>query len=164
MNSLWGRIPAWAMKHSKLVTVTVCLGLLALTLPLVGIKFGGINETYLPPTNETRTAQERFDENFPTMRTDPVKLVIQDGGNPRAVGEVFQQANGVDGLTDRFKISQPTKDGVTVLSAGVGDREDNTRVVEQLREINVPDGATVPSAAPTMEVESIERCSTSCRG
>ena len=51
MNSLWGRIPAWAMKHSKLVTVTVCLGLLALTLPLIGIKFGGINETYLPPTN-----------------------------------------------------------------------------------------------------------------
>ena len=157
MNSLWGRIPAWAMKHSKLVTVTVCLGLLALTLPLVGIKFGGINETYLPPTNETRTAQERFDENFPTMRTDPVKLVIQDGGNPRAVGEVFQQANGVDGLTDRFKISQPTKDGVTVLSAGVGDREDNTRVVEQLREINVPDGATVYiGGTPTMEVESIE--------
>lgn len=70
---------------------------------------------------------------------------------------MFQQANGVDGLTDRFKISQPTKDGVTVLSAGVGDREDNTRVVEQLREINVPDGATVYiGGTPTMEVESIE--------
>src|SRR5699024_6484198 len=76
MNSFWGRVPAWAMKHSKLVTVAISVGLIALTLPLVGIKFGGINETYLPPQNDTRVAQERFDELFPTMRTDPVKLVI----------------------------------------------------------------------------------------
>ncbi|MFC3850620.1 MMPL family transporter [Corynebacterium hansenii] len=157
MNSLWGRIPAWAMKHSKLVTVAVCFGLLALTLPLIGIKFGGINETYLPPANETRVAQERFDANFPTMRTDPVKLVIEDGGNPRAVGEIYQKANQVEGLTDRFKIARPTKDGVTVLSAGIADRKDNARVVEQLRDIAVPQGAKVYiGGTPTMEVESIE--------
>nr|WP_295627747.1 MMPL family transporter [uncultured Corynebacterium sp.] len=157
MDSWWGRVPAWAMKHAKLVTVTICLGLIALTLPLVGIKFGGINETYLPPANDTRTAQERFDEEFPTMRTDPVKLVIEDGGNPRAVGEIFQQANQVDGLTDRFRITQPTRDGVTVLSAGIADREDNTDVVEALRAIDVPEGANVLiGGTPTMEVESIE--------
>lgn len=157
MNSVWGRIPAWAMKHATAVTIAVCIGLLALTLPLIGIKFGGINETYLPPANETRTAQERFDENFPTMRTDPVKLVIEDGGNPRAVGEVYQQANEVAGLTDRFKIAQPTKDGVTVLSAGIENREDSTRIVEQLRDIDVPAGATVfVGGTPAMEVESIE--------
>ncbi len=157
MNSVWGRIPAWAMKHATAVTIAVSIGLLALTLPLIGIKFGGINETYLPPANETRTAQERFDENFPTMRTDPVKLVIEDGGNPRAVGEIYQRANEVAGLTDRFKIAQPTKDGVTVLSAGIENREDSTRIVEQLRDIDVPDGATVfVGGTPAMEVESIE--------
>ncbi|MCG7439458.1 MMPL family transporter [Corynebacterium freneyi] len=157
MNSVWGRIPAWAMKHATAVTIAVSIGLLALTLPLIGIKFGGINETYLPPANETRTAQERFDENFPTMRTDPVKLVIEDGGNPRAVGEIYQRANEVAGLTDRFKIAQPTKDGVTVLSAGIENREDGTRIVEQLRDIDVPDGATVfVGGTPAMEVESIE--------
>ncbi|MBP2331479.1 MMPL family transporter [Corynebacterium freneyi] len=157
MNSVWGRIPAWAMKHATAVTIAVSIGLLALTLPLIGIKFGGINETYLPPANETRTAQERFDENFPTMRTDPVKLVIEDGGNPRAVGEIYQRANEVAGLTDRFKIAQPTKDGVTVLSAGIENREDGTRIVEQLRGIDVPDGATVfVGGTPAMEVESIE--------
>ena len=59
-------------------------GPLALTLPLIGIKFGGINN-HLPPTNETRTAQSAS-TNFPTC-TDPVKLVIEDGGNPCAVGE-----------------------------------------------------------------------------
>lgn len=157
LNSFWGRIPAWAMKYSKTVTVAISLGLIALTLPLVGIKFGGINETYLPPANETRAAQERFDELFPTMRTDPVKLLIEDGGNPRAVGEVFRQANEVDGLTGRFQIARPTQDGTTVLSAGIADREDNTEVVRQLRDIDVPDGARVyVGGTPTMEVESIE--------
>ncbi|WP_298088257.1 MMPL family transporter [uncultured Corynebacterium sp.] len=157
MNSFWGRVPAWAMKHSKLVTVAISVGLIALTLPLVGIKFGGINETYLPPQNDTRVAQERFDELFPTMRTDPVKLVIDAPGNSAAVGQVYQQANEVDGLTGRFTIAQPTQDGVTVLSAGIADREDNTRVVEQLREIDVPVGTEVfIGGTPTMEVESIE--------
>ena len=157
MNSFWGRVPAWAMKHSKLVTVAISVGLIALTLPLVGIKFGGINETYLPPQNDTRVAQERFDELFPTMRTDPVKLVIDAPGNSAAVGQVYQQANEVDGLTGRFTIAQPTQDGVTVLSAGIADREDNTRVVEQLREIDVPEGTEVfIGGTPTMEVESIE--------
>lgn len=157
MNSVWGRIPAWSMKHARLVTVAVCVGLVALTLPLIGIKFGGINETYLPPANETRVAQERFDEQFPTMRTDPVKLVIEDGGNPRAVGEIYRQANEVAGLTDRFKVTRATKDGVTVLSAGIADRDDNATVVNELRAIDVPEGATVYiGGTPTMEVESIE--------
>src|SRR5699024_5268248 len=98
-----------------------------------------------------------FDELFPTMRTDPVKLVIDAPGNSAAVGQVYQQANEVDGLTGRFTIAQPTQDGVTVLSAGIADREDNTRVVEQLREIDVPEGTEVfIGGTPTMEVESIE--------
>ncbi|WP_157892479.1 MMPL family transporter, partial [Corynebacterium diphtheriae] len=155
-STAWYRIPAWAMKHSALVTVGIVAVLLGLTLPLAGVKFGGINETYLPPNNTVRTAQASFDENFPHFRTEPIKLVITGATNQQLV-DVYQQANKVEGLTDRFKPSSATKDGTTVLSAGIENREDNAKVVEQLRAIDAPEGVSVYiGGIPAMEVESIE--------
>lgn len=157
MNSFWGRVPQWAMRRPKTVTLALCIVLLALTLPMAGIRFGGINETYLPPDEPARVAQERFDELFPAMRTDPVKLVIDAPGDPAAVGQVIQQTRAIDGLTAPFQVSQPTKDGVTVIAAGIADRADNERIVDQLRAIQAPGGATVLVAGtPALEVESIE--------
>lgn len=155
-STAWYRIPAWAMKHSALVTVGIVAVLLGLTLPLAGVKFGGINETYLPPNNTVRAAQASFDENFPHFRTEPIKLVITGATNQQLV-DVYQQANKVEGLTDRFKPSSATKDGTTVLSAGIENREDNAKVVEQLRAIDAPEGVSVYiGGIPAMEVESIE--------
>lgn len=142
------------MKHSKLVTVAIVAVLLGLTLPLGGIKFGGINETYLPPNNSVRAAQEEFDETF-SMRTDPVKLVVENA-TPQQLADVFVQANKVEGLTGRFG-AKPTVDKTTVLTAGIADRKDNAYVVDQLRNIDVPEGVTVHiGGTPALEVESIE--------
>jgi len=153
-KTLWARIPTWAMKHSKIVTVAIVAVLLGLTLPLGGIKFGGINETYLPPSNPVRAAQEEFDESF-SMRTDPVKLVVENA-EPQQLADVFIQANKVEGLTDRFG-AKPTVDKTTVLTAGIDNREDNAYVVDQLRAIDVPEGVTVHiGGTPALEVESIE--------
>ncbi len=154
INTLWGRIPAFAMKHSKSVTFLLVVGLLALTLPMSGIKFGGINETYLPPNEPTRAAQGSFDEKFPQFRTVPIKLVIQ--GDSSAIAQVYKQANGIEGLTGPFRVTQPTKDETTVLSTGIADRDDNKRIVKTLEGIKA-DGATVLVAGtPAMEQESID--------
>ncbi|PRQ11893.1 RND transporter [Corynebacterium sp. 13CS0277] len=154
--SLWARIPAWAMRHSVAVTVVIVAGLLALALPLGGVKFGGINETYLPPADEVRAAQETFDANFPQFRTDPIKVVVTGADNSQLV-QIYNQVNQVDGITGRFSPSQPTKDGTTVLAAGIIDREDNASIVEQLRAVEVPDGVEMYIGGnPALEVESIE--------
>ncbi|WP_288814803.1 MMPL family transporter [uncultured Corynebacterium sp.] len=153
VNGVWGKIPTFAMRHSKAVTLVLVAGLLALAIPLTGIKLGGLNETYLPPSETTRVAQGHFDESFPTFRTDPVKLVIQ--GDPSVVSQVYQQANQVEGLVAPFQVSQATKDNVTVLSAAVADRKDYGEVVNYLHDLRV-DGATVMVAGtPALEVESI---------
>lgn len=153
VNGVWGRIPTFAMRHSKLVTFFLVAGMLALAIPLSGIKLGGLNETYLPPTDDTRVAQSHFDEAFPTFRTDPVKLVIE--GEPALVSQVYQQANQVQGLAAPFQVSQATKDNVTVLSASVADRDDYGDVVNFLHELHV-DGANIMVAGtPALEVESI---------
>ncbi|MCK2199880.1 MMPL family transporter [Corynebacterium callunae] len=155
-DTIWFRVPAWAMRHAKALTVAIVLLLLALTIPLSGVKFGGINETYLPPANDTRVAQEHFDEAFPTFRTEPVKLVVTGADNNQLI-DIYVQANAVEGLTGRFSAGATTEDGTTVLSAGIQDRSLNEQVVNQLREITVPEGVNVYiGGTPAMEIESIE--------
>ncbi|WP_293951723.1 MMPL family transporter [uncultured Corynebacterium sp.] len=154
-DTLWFKVPSWAMKHAKLVTAGIVLLLIALTVPLAGVKFGGINETYLPPVNDTRVAQEDFDDSFSAFRTEPVKLVVTGADNNQLI-DIYVQANEVEGLTDRFSAGA-TIDGTTVLSAGITDRELNESVVNQLRDINVPGGVEVfIGGTPAMEIESIE--------
>ncbi|MDO4911373.1 MAG: MMPL family transporter [Corynebacterium sp.] len=153
--SLWARIPAWAMRHSKVVTTAIVAVLFLLCLPMAGIKFGGINETYLPPNNPTRQAQATFDENFPQFRTDPVTLVVQ-GADNRQLGQIYQQANAIEGLTSRFGVSRPTTDGTTILSAGITNRDDYTRIVNELEALDAPEGVNIyVGGTPALEVESI---------
>nr|WP_152821711.1 MULTISPECIES: MMPL family transporter [unclassified Corynebacterium] len=155
-DTLWWRLPAWAMRHAKAVTVVITGALVALAIPLAGMTFGGINETYLPPTNPTRQAQAAFDETFPAFRTEPIKLVVT-GADNQQLSAVYRQANEVEGLTGRFRPAHPSQDGTTVLTAGIRDREDNQEVIERLRTIDAPEGVTVHIAGtPAMEVESIE--------
>ncbi|WJZ03856.1 MMPL family transporter [Corynebacterium freiburgense] len=154
-DTIWAKIPTWAMKHSKKVTFAGIAGLILFTLPLAGVKFGGINETYLPPKNEARIAQEKFDANF-DIRTEPIKLVIT-GADEQGVVHVHQQARDIQGLTGVFGASRPTKDGTTVLSTGIENREDYARIVEDLRKITPPENAKIYiGGTPALEVESIE--------
>ena len=155
-DTVWYKIPAWAMRHAKAVVVGCAALLLLLTVPIVGISFGGINETYLPPTQETRQAQDEFNEEFPAFRTDPVKLVVTGANNEQLV-DIVVQARQVEGLAAPLKPSHATQDGTTVLSAPLADRTEGADVVKQLRNIDAPDGVqTYVSGTPAMEVESIE--------
>ena len=127
-----------------------------LALPIGGVEFGGINETYLPPTNQVRTAQSTFNQEFPEFRTEPIKLVVTNADNDQLV-QVYQQAAQVEGLTGRFTPTSATKDGITVLSAGIVDRAHNQSVVDQLRAIEPPPGVKVyVGGTPALETESIE--------
>ena len=63
-NSFWGRISGAAMKRPVAAMVPIVIILLLLAVPMGNLKVGGINETYLPPDNETRVAQETFDRTF----------------------------------------------------------------------------------------------------
>lgn len=153
MRGVFARIPTFAMRHAIAVTLLLVTGLIALAVPLLGIKMGGLNETYLPPDDSTRQAQNRFDSYFPSLRTDPVKLLIQ--GDPSSVTQVYQQANQVDGLAAPFQVSRATKDNTTVLSASITNRDDYAPVVNYLHDLKV-DGATVfVAGTPALEVESI---------
>ncbi|MFD1814440.1 MMPL family transporter [Rhodococcus gannanensis] len=154
-NSFWGRLTQWVMKHPLKVAIPIVIGLLLLTIPISGIKFGGINETYLPPDNPTRMAQEEFDELFPNNRTEPIKLVVQDAEGADLT-QIVKTASEAPGLVEKFSINNPTKDGVTVFKAGLVDRNDSEETIAYLRSMEVPDGATVlVGGTPAIEQDSI---------
>lgn len=155
-DTVWYRIPAWAMRNAKKVVVGVSAALILITVPMVGITFGGINETYLPPNQETRQAQDAFNEEFPQFRTDPIKFVVT-GADSQQLANIVMQTRQIDGLAAPLAPVHPTQDGTTVLSAPLEDRNGGQAVVDKLRAIDAPEGVqTYVSGTPAMEVESIE--------
>ena len=155
-DTIWYKIPAWAMRHSKPVIAGVAGALLLLTLPIVGITFGGINESYLPPANQVRQAQDDFNETFPAFRTDPIKLVVENATNDQFI-DIVWQTRGVTGLASPMEKTKSTPDGTFVLSGTLADRNGGEDVVKQLRAIDAPEGVKLHvGGTPAMEVESIE--------
>ena len=155
-DTWWYKLPLWAMRHARGLTIAVCGLLIALTLPIMSITFGGINESYLPPNQETRVAQDRFNEEFPTFRTEPVKLVVENASNQQLV-DVVMQVRGLNGLTEPMAPTTATKDGTTVLSAGIKDRDDYAKIVHELEQVKAPEGVNLyVGGTPAMEVESLD--------
>ncbi|MGU3437939.1 MMPL family transporter [Actinomycetes bacterium M1A6_2h] len=153
-NGPWGRLTRWVMRNPLKVAVPIVLGLLLLTLPVGNIKFGGINESYLPPDNPTRVAQNEFDANFPSYRTEPLKIVLQNAQGPQ-IGTLLREASNAPGLVDKFALTQ-NQNGVAVLSAGLVDRNDSKPAIEYIRALDVPDGVTMSvGGTPTLEQDSI---------
>ena len=155
-DTWWYKLPLWAMRHARGLTIAVCGLLIALTLPIMSITFGGINESYLPPNQATRVAQDKFNEEFPTFRTEPVKLVVENASNQQLV-DVVMQVRGLEGLTEPMAPTTATKGGTTVLSAGIKDRDDYAKIVHELEQVKAPGGVNLyVGGTPAMEVESLD--------
>ena len=155
-RGFWGRTAGWVMKRPLLVAAPIVIGLLLLIAPFANIKFGGITEKYLPPDNETRVAQEHFDELFPTLRTDPIQLVVKNATFPQLV-KIQKAANQVPGFTGQFQITQQTTNGVDQLTAVPENSDQPKDQIEALRAIDVPDGVDVlVGGTPTITQDSID--------
>ncbi|MET8777014.1 MMPL family transporter [Nocardia sp. NPDC004654] len=151
----FSRLALFAMRRPWAVAVPIVLALLALSIPLRNIEFGGISERYLAEDNPARVAQEDFDRLFPSFRTEPLKLVVV-GANSQQLGDIRHEANQVPGLTGRFEPAAPTKDGVNVLNAGLTDKREADAVIAALRAIPEPPGVEVMVAGvPALERDSI---------
>ncbi|MBC7306647.1 MAG: MMPL family transporter, partial [Dietzia sp.] len=160
-NGLFGRVADFSMKRPVAVAIPVVVVLVALIIPFSGVKFGGINETYLPPDNPTRVAQEEYDQNFPGTRTDPVKLVVL-GSDGATLSQIRSAANEAPGLTGPFQFARSGGQDsqgreVVVLQAGVVDRNAATETVEYLQSFPIPAGTEVfVGGNPAMEKDSVD--------
>lgn len=155
-QSYWGRLAGWVMKHPVAVAVPIVVGMLLLIAPFGNIKFGGITEKYLPPDNPTRVAQEHFDELFPTLRTDPINLVVK-GASLSELVKVQRAANEVPGFTGTFTISKQNTNGVDQLTAALENSDQPKEQIDALRAIEPPDGVEVlVGGTPAITQDSID--------
>ncbi|MBF6241324.1 MMPL family transporter [Nocardia otitidiscaviarum] len=153
----FSRLAVFAMRRPWLVIVPVVLMLLALILPFRHIEFGGLSERYLAADNPARTAQQEFDERFPSFRTEPLKLVVVDA-DPQQLSDIRYEANQRTAglMTGPFDPFAPTEDGVTVLGSGLIDKADADTAIAALRAIPDPPGVRVLVAGvPALERDSI---------
>ncbi|WP_228000542.1 MMPL family transporter [Nocardia australiensis] len=151
----FSRLAQRAMRRPWLVAVPIVLILLALSIPFRNIEFGALSERYLAEDNSARSAQEHFDELFPSFRTEPLKLVVI-GADPQQLSDIRYEANQVPGLTGRFEPGAPTKNDMNVLNAGLSDKRDADTVIAALRAIPEPPGVDIMVAGvPALERDSI---------
>ncbi|MEV2223490.1 MMPL family transporter [Nocardia vinacea] len=151
----FSRLATRAMRRPWAVVVPIVIGLLALIVPIRNIEFGGISERYLSEDNPARVAQERFDELFPSFRTEPIKLVVV-GANPQQLSDIRYEASRIPGLTGRFEPGAPTEDGINVLNAGLADKRNADAVIDAVRAIPEPSGVDIMvTGVPALERDSI---------
>ncbi|GAB3212154.1 MMPL family transporter [Nocardia tengchongensis] len=160
-NGFWGKMTAWVMKHPLKVAIPITIGLLLLIIPVKNLQFGGISETYLPPDNSTRLAQQHFDEVFPMRKSDPLQLVIITDES-RNVGPIISSANEITpGLLSNGKFQIPSQkppngSNVWVSEGRLEKGADKTAAIDALRSMEVPDGAEVMiTGQPAIEQDSI---------
>ncbi|WP_280370835.1 MMPL family transporter [Nocardia wallacei] len=160
-NGFWGKSTQWVMKHPLKVAIPLCILLLLLIIPVKDLKFGGISETYLPPDNPTRVAQEQFDQLFPQYRSNPLQLVMVTD-NPSGIYNILKEANEAPGLATKFKTpdSPPGDSNVWATQATLVDADTTTadEAIDYLRtNISVPDDMQfLVTGQPAIQKDSID--------
>ncbi|MFI5778212.1 MMPL family transporter [Nocardia sp. NPDC051570] len=157
-NGFWGRSTQWVMKHPLKVAIPLCIILLLLIIPVKNLTFGGISETYLPPDNPTRVAQQEFDQLFPAFRTKTIQLVVV-GTDKNAIGAVINASNQAPGLMGKFSTPgvPPTGSDVWKTTTQLKDPDHPDDTVDYLRSMDVPsDVRVLIGGQPVMQKDSID--------
>ncbi|WP_067846671.1 MMPL family transporter [Nocardia lijiangensis] len=157
-NGFWGRTTDWVMRRPLRVAVPIVLGLGLLIIPIQNLAFGGMSETYLPPDNTTRLAQQHFDELFPKRQPDPLQLIVVSDDRA-AIGQLYRQANQAPGLAGEFSVpaSAPGRTDLYRMRATLTDSNDAGPTIDYLRALDVPDGLTLlVGGQPAIQEDSID--------
>ncbi len=179
----WGKLVNVVMKRPLVFAIPIVIGMIALILPLHNLSFGGgISETYLPPNNPVRLAQQNFDKLFPGYRTNQLTLVIESNNHSKVtdqqVAQVRNDAASISGFTDTNWAeracptiegnpcvstpngSHPKDDSVRVVQNGLAHASDAAKKLAELRSMTPPRGLTVlVGGVPALEQDSIHSLS-----
>ncbi|WP_163696348.1 MMPL family transporter [Mycolicibacterium sarraceniae] len=157
-KGFWGRLVNVVMKRPIAFAAPIVIVMTLLIIPMGQLALGGLSEKYLPPDNPVRSAQEQFDKEFSSFRTEPLTLVIKtDNGSPVTDQQLdslraeAQTVSGFAGSDDPSKMWEErsaqdsgSKDpSVRVLQNGLIDSSTAPQKIQQLRALTPPRGTTV---------------------
>ena len=157
-KGFWGRLVNVVMKRPIGFAAPILIIMILLVIPLGQLALGGYSEKYLPPDNSVRMAQQEFDEQFPTFRTEPLTLVIRsDDGKPitdAQFAEVRAKAQAIPGFIgadnpDEMWQERAVQEGgsedpsVRVMQNPLVNSSDAPAKIEELRALQAPHGTHV---------------------
>lgn len=171
-RGFWGKLVNVVMKRPIAFATPILVVMTLLVIPLGQLALGGMSEKYLPPDNSVRMAQEEFDKQFSSFRTEPLTMVIQsDDGKPvtdQQLAELRSKAAAVSGFTDadnptkmwqeRNAQESGTKDpSVRSIQNGLVNSSDAPAKINELRAIPAPHGTHVyVGGTPALAQDSIQ--------
>ncbi|HEX8078660.1 MAG TPA: MMPL family transporter [Jatrophihabitans sp.] len=148
----WARIAGQVMRRPVLYLIGVVALLAVLTMPFLGIRFGGIDERMLPPGTESQVVSARLAADFPNGTIRPIRVLISSAA-PEAAAAFRQQVDSVPGVTDIAVAAQ--QGGSTLLTvsyAGDASSEPARQIVSSIRDLPAPPGAQVMVGGSTASV------------
>jgi RND superfamily putative drug exporter len=132
------------MRRPAPVATLSALLLIALGLPLLGIKFNTVDPTVLPKSASARQAFDTVSTDFPPYRETPIWIDVE-GGGPKAAAQVAARVRRVAGIAE-VNPPLPMRNGVTaiqVTSSHPFVSEASQTTVKEIRALQTPPGATV---------------------
>lgn len=149
-HGAWARIAHTVMRRPVLITVGVATLLIALALPFLRVEFGGVDERVLPQGTESREVSETLKADFPPSASGPIQSIVTladpvespaGGAALQAYAEDVAAVPGVDGATVTAAAGNTAR--VSVAYAGDPIGEEARALVEDIRDVPVPDGGRV---------------------
>lgn len=98
-EGFWHRLAEQVMRRPVVYGTTALLVLLILASPVLGLRFGDVDDRILPPGTSSRTVSDQIRAHFPAEETDGVQVVA-----PKASGPVTAYAARLSRLPDVFQV------------------------------------------------------------
>jgi trehalose monomycolate/heme transporter len=156
----WYRLARSVMRRPVLYAVPIVVVLLALGSPFLRVTWGGTDATVLPAGAEPRVVTEALNRDFPGNPTAPIESVVQFGGpvagspaRAAALTAYVSRLDHVPGVSGAQVTGVRGNVARVDMRYGPGPYSPQARaIVEQVRDVTPPAGATVYVGGQTAQL------------
>ncbi|MGH3734418.1 MAG: MMPL family transporter [Micromonosporaceae bacterium] len=145
----WARFARAVMRRPVGVALGTVAVLAFLTVPFLGVKFGGVDERVLPEGTQSRVVSERLKADFPNGQADPI-VVLVSGGDAAGFTEKIKDIPGVRDAVPTANRGESTV--ITVSYRGAATSTQARDVVADIRALDRPAGADVLVGGQTAQL------------
>lgn len=143
-EGMWGTI-AHSVMRRPVVYLVACLGvMLALSVPILRMEPGGVDERVLPEGTEVREVAETVEADFPPNATSPIDAVVVGDVSEGELADYIDRLDGVPGIEEADIVGSEDDFHQLRLDYELDWQSSEAReLVAEVRAVEVPAGAGV---------------------
>jgi RND superfamily putative drug exporter len=152
----WARLAHSVMRRPARYVTTVLVMLAILALPLLHVRFGGVDQRMLPAGTQARVVAERVATEFHGAATSPIETLIE-GASPAQAHSLAGQIRALPGITSAQVTAH--RGGAWLVSVNYpGDPAGShaSTAVSAIRDLHAPAGVQVlVTGTPAVNVDQL---------